>query len=1253
MNFFYPDNLPIVAHRERIITLLREYQVVVIAGETGSGKTTQLAKMVLEAFPERDMVIGCTQPRRIAASSVAARVAEELGSSGPLVGWKIRFTDTTSAATRIKFMTDGVLLAETRHDRLLSRYAAIIVDEAHERSLNIDFLLGYIKRLLPKRPDLKVIVTSATIDTEAFSRHFNMAPVLTIAGRSHPVTLRYLPAEEDEEGEKDESLDHCLKVVSDLHRREPHGDILVFLPTERDIREACQALEKLVPAAEVLPLYGRLPAGDQKRIFQPAGKVKIVVATNVAETSITVPGIRYVVDSGLARISQYNLRAKTIGLPITKISQASADQRKGRCGRVGPGLCVRLYSEQDYLDRPQYSRPELQRANLAAVILQMIALNLGNPEEFPFLDPPHRGAIREGYQLLGELGAISDQRRLTAIGRIMADLPIDPCIARIIIAARDNGCLREITVLAAVLAIQDPRIRPPDREKEADLAHKEFLHPQSDFITLLNIWDRFHHLEETAKSWSRLKKFCKTHYLSFQRMREWIDLHDQLRDILKRRDGFVENSVAATYEQIHKALLSGFLRNFACKKQDRLYQGAHNRDLMIFPGSHQFHKGGQWIVAASFLETSRLYALNVATIEVDWVEPIAGSLCKYSYNEPHWEKKTGRVVALETVTLFGLVLLSGRKVNFPERSPKNLGLARQIFIESALVQGEIGGDFPFFRHNQTLIARWREVEEKMRSRSVVADDQEFFRFYDEQLPANVYDRKSLTRSLRDKNLQAKLRMSEETVLKRRPDDMELVDFPPTLAIGSIIVRLSYHFEPGAEDDGLTFRLPMDLALTVSPAVFEWLVPGLLREKLTFLLKGLPKTLRKKLVPINETVLWLLDELSAGRGSLLAAIEAAILKRFKFLVQRADWPSDLPPHLQPRFVLYDDDDRELCSGRNLRQLLSAEDNHGRAEQETEASVSQSDRVAIDRWQGGEYRHWDFHGLPAAIPAHTRSGQIAGFLYPVLQARPDKGCLVIEFEKNPLRAESANHRGTLFLLQLQFAEEAKALRKFCGDIFSGPTAASFFLGKKTRKDIVDTLLPFVLVQMYGPLPASIPGEEEFQNRVAELRRRGFFRWGSQLCEDFAALARKRQTVSLALDKALPERGAGHAYLTAKRAEVLEHLTDIFPRDLPLELAPVDFAELDRGLSCLLIRIDRFLSHPAKDDGKAAPLAKHLERLRGVAKSGDELPAEARKELARYRAMVNDYRIALFAPELKTRQPISEKKLEAQWQLVMAGS
>ena len=532
MNFFYPDNLPITDHKDTIIDNIIRHQVVVIAGDTGSGKTTQLPKMCLEALADNDLLIGCTQPRRIAASTVANRVAEELGEAGDTVGYKIRFHDYTTPATKIKFMTDGVLLAETRQDRLLSRYGVIIVDEAHERSLNIDFLLGYLKQLLIKRKDLKVIITSATIDTAAFAKHFHNAPVIKVSGRTYPVTLRYHPPEEDVSGEKGGELEHCVQTVYELFTHETRGDILVFLPTERDIRDCCQLLEKKIPQAVVLPIFGRLPAGDQKRIFQNFNQVKIVVATNVAETSVTVPGIKYVVDSGLARISFYNVRAKTTSLPVSRISKASCDQRKGRCGRVAPGICIRLYAEEDYNDRPEYTLPEVKRSNLAEVILQMISLDLGDPEKFPFLDPPFNNAIREGYELLRELGAIDGHKKLTRRGRIMADLPIDPCIARIILEAKDNNCLREIKIISAALAIQDPRIRPADHEKEADMAHQQFGHPHSDFMVLLNIWNQFHQADDKTRSWSKLKKYCKTYFLSFQRMREWFDLHSQLSRII-------------------------------------------------------------------------------------------------------------------------------------------------------------------------------------------------------------------------------------------------------------------------------------------------------------------------------------------------------------------------------------------------------------------------------------------------------------------------------------------------------------------------------------------------------------------------------------------------------------------------------------------------------------------------------------------------------------------------------------------------
>ncbi|MBU0961352.1 MAG: ATP-dependent RNA helicase HrpA, partial [Proteobacteria bacterium] len=686
MQFDYPTELPIVFYRQSFLELFQKYQVIIVSGETGSGKTTQLPKFCLESFPDSTLLIGCTQPRRVAATSVASRVAEELKQHADLVGYKIRFHDKTSKDTRIKFMTDGVLLAETRQDPLLRRYNVIIIDEAHERSLNIDFLLGYLKKLLPRRPDLKLIITSATIDTKIFSRHFDNAPVLNVEGRSFPVEIRYQPPAETEEKDGFSYVEHCVEAIVQLHHREPSRDTLIFLPTEKDIRECCALLENRLSASLILPMFGKLQAADQQKIFRASKLTKIVVATNVAETSITVPGIRYVIDTGLARISQYNVRARTTSLPITRVSQASADQRKGRCGRVGPGICIRLYSEEDYLGRDQYTLPEIKRSNLAEVILQMIAMDLGSPLDFPFIEPPHSGAIRDGYALLNELCALDSENKLSKIGTLMARLPIDPPISRILIAARENNCVREIKIIAPALAIQDPRVRPADRESEADSAHKKFAHPQSDFLTLLNIWDLFHSVQDKVRSWNRLKKFCVSHFLSFQRMREWIDLHDQLASILNREKGFTENTAPASYQAIHKSLCTGFLRNIGLKKEKKLYQGAGNKELMVFPGSHQFHSSGKWIIAASFLETNRLYALTVANIDPEWLIETASHLYRRSWSNPRWQKKSGQVVADEKISLFGLILSADRMVNFGRTSQKNQEEARQIFIQHGLLE---------------------------------------------------------------------------------------------------------------------------------------------------------------------------------------------------------------------------------------------------------------------------------------------------------------------------------------------------------------------------------------------------------------------------------------------------------------------------------------------------------------------------------------------------------------------------------------
>ncbi|KJS01143.1 MAG: ATP-dependent helicase HrpA [Desulfobulbaceae bacterium BRH_c16a] len=1243
MNISYPDNLPILEHKDTIIETLRNHQLVVIAGDTGSGKTTQLPKMGLEAFPDNDLLIGCTQPRRIAATSVSARVAEELGSFGDRVGYKIRFHDYTTPTTKIKFMTDGVLLAETRQDRLLSRYGLLIIDEAHERSLNIDFLLGYIKQLLPRRPDLKVIITSATIDTQAFSKHFADAPVITIAGRSYPVTVRYCPPK-DETGEKESELDHCVKTVCELYDNERKGDILVFLPTERDIRECCLLLEKKIPDAVVLPLYGRLPTSDQRRIFQTFKQLKIVVATNVAETSVTVPGIRYVVDSGLARISQYNVRAKTTSLPITRISRASCDQRKGRCGRIGPGLCIRLYSEEEYHDRPGYTLPELQRANLAEVILQMISLNLGRPEKFPFIDPPYKNAIKEGYQLLRELGAINDTMHLTARGRIMADLPIDPCISRIIIEAKDNNCLKEMKIISAVLAIQDPRIRPLDHEKEADEAHKVFTHPQSDFMILLNIWNGFHDVQEKVISWSRLKKYCKSHFLSFQRMREWIDLHDQLDRILEKREGFVENSTGASYEQIHTALLAGFLRNIATKKQGKIYQGAHNRELMIFPGSHQSMKGGQWLVAASFIETSRLYALTVATIEPEWLERVAGHLCKFSWSNPHWQKKTGQVIADETVSLFGLIIETGRKVNFGRRSVKNIAEARDLFIQSALVLGEMNGTYSFLARNLALIKTWQEAEEKLRERTIIAEDQVFYDFYARRIPEDVYDQQTFNRFLRGKKNQTFLQMSDEDILKRRPGDKELLDYPPVMNVGRMQVRLEYHFEPGSEKDGVTFRLPVDAAASFAPGIFEWLVPGLLQEKLTFLLKALPKSIRKKLVPINETVNRLLDDMPDRNGSLYSAIEASILKHFKILIQRSDWTDTLPLHLQPRFLLFDDAGNEICAGRNVKELF-ASGQGDRVIKRVEPTLQKKGLEVVERWQGTEHAVWDFAGLPMTIPAFTQHGEVAGFLYPVLLVQPEKGKVKIDFGKNPKTAKELNIAGMVYLYRLQFPEQFKNLKKFCTTSFSGPSAVWLLDLGMTRKEAVDTLLDFFLVRIFGPL-SGIVSEETFIATVNRIKKEGLYALGRKMCEDVMILFRKRRTVHDTIRKIFSSGNKNRLGIPDKEQCFQNHLNDIFPVEMFSGTLPVDFGDIDRQLQSLALRLERFYANPGKDRHKEEQLIPHLDNLETLMAKKEEFSKEGLEAALLYREMINDYKIALFSPEIKTPRTVSVQKLHQQW-------
>ena len=1246
MQIHYPDSLPVTAHRREIIDLLATHQVIIVEGDTGSGKTTQIPKFCLESAGEDSRLIGCTQPRRIAAITVAARVSEELGADGGLVGYKIRFHDETGRDTRIKFMTDGVLLAETKADPQLRRYRTIIIDEAHERSLNIDFLLGYVRQLLPSRPDLRVIVTSATIDATAFSRHFGDAPIVRIAGRTYPVTVRYQPPEEDLIEEKDGYIEHAVRAISDLHHGEGPGDILAFLPTEKDIRHCCGLLGEQLKQAVVLPIFGRLQAADQKKIFQTFRQRKIVVATNVAETSITVPGIRYVVDTGLARISVYNARAKTIGLPVSKISRAACDQRKGRCGRIGPGVCVRLYSEEDYLGRPEYTLPEIQRSNLAEVILQMIALGLGNPASFPFIDPPHRSAIRDGYALLRELGAISDRNQLTAHGRIMAELPIDPCIARIIIEAAGNNCLREIKVIASALAIQDPRIRPAEKEKDADAAHKLFAHPHSDFLALLNIWNLFHEVQDKIKSWSRLKKFCAAHYLSFQRMREWLDLHEQLGRLIDRHGGFADNESDASYDSIHRSLASGFLRNIAMKKKDRLYQGAGNRELMIFPGSHQFLKGGQWIVAASFLETGRLYALTVATIEPEWLEGIAGQLCSYSWSNPHWQKKSGRVMAEERVSLFGLPILSGRRVDFGRRSTKNRAEAQAIFIESALLTGEIIGDYPFLRHNLQLVEQWQDAEHRLRKRDLLCDETTLRQFYLDRLPADVFDRSSLNKLLKSRRDQRFLMMTEDDVVRRRPEGRELADFPPTLAVGSYELPLSYHFEPGADSDGMTISIPVDLAGSLPVQPFEWLVPGLLKEKTAFLLKGLPKSLRKRLVPISTAIDSILDELANKKGAYLPALEAAILKLFRFSVQRSDWPSPLPAHLQLRFSIVDPAGREVAAGRDLALLASPAP--ASVSSPGTANLSAGDRQIMEHWQQKTITTWDFDCLPGSLTLQSPGHAVAGHLYPALIAAGN--AVGIGFEANPEKVRQLNDAGLLLLYRLQFADHCRSLKNFCTTALSGPSALWLISHYPTRREAVEGLLSFILREVFGPLDGTIPDREKFFATVARVRQEGLFGKGQELCGRVMALLRRRREVQEQLQRLVALDSRRTVFTPPRLQELQGLIAAILPAEFLDNMGSRTLEDCDRYLRSLQIRLERLHNNPAKDEAKAAQIRPHTARLEELANlRSPTMPEELVPLVDDYKVMVEEFRISLFSPEIKTRMAVSSKKLEQQWRAI----
>ncbi|MCE0491575.1 ATP-dependent RNA helicase HrpA [Pantoea sp. Mb-10] len=1014
----FPDNLPVSQKQQSIADAIRDNQVVIVAGETGSGKTTQLPKICLALGRGVKGLIGHTQPRRLAARTVANRIADELETSlGGTVGYKVRFNDQVSDTTQVKLMTDGILLAEIQQDRQLLQYDTLIIDEAHERSLNIDFLLGYLRELLPRRPDLKVIITSATIDPQRFSRHFNHAPVIEVSGRTYPVEVRYRPVVENAEDTDRDQLQAIFDAVDELGR-ESRGDILIFMSGEREIRDTADALNRRdLPHTEILPLYARLSNAEQNRVFQSHSGRRIVLATNVAETSLTVPGIKYVIDPGTARISRYSYRTKVQRLPIEPISQASANQRKGRCGRVSEGICIRLYSEEDFLSRPAFTDPEILRTNLASVILQMTALGLGDIGAFPFVEAPDKRNIQDGVRLLEELGAItlsdSGKYALTPSGRQLAQLPVDPRLARMVLEAQRFGCVREAMIITAALSIQDPRERPVEKQQASDEKHRRFADKDSDFLAFVNLW---HYLQEQQKALSgnQFRRQCKTDYLNYLRVREWQDIYTQLRQVV-RELGMPVNSEPAPYREVHCALLTGLLSHIGQKDAEKQeYTGARNTRFAIFPGSGLFKKPPKWTMVAELVETSRLWGRVAARIEPEWIEPLAQHLIKRSYSEPHWEKAQGAVMASEKVTLYGLPIVQARKVNYGKIDPT---LSRELFIRHALVEGDWQTRHAFFRNNLKLRSEVEDLEHKSRRRDILVDDETLFAFYDRRIGSEVvsaphFDSWWKQASKANPDL---LSFDKQMLIKHGAQQVSQLDYPNFWHQGNLKLKLSYQFEPGTDADGVTVHIPLPLLNQVEEQGFEWQIPGVRRELVIALIKSLPKPLRRNLVPAPNYAEAFLGRVEAMALPLLDALEREFRRMTGVTIDRDAWQWDqVPDHLKITFRIVDEHNRKLEEGKDLHLLKQ------RLKGKVQETLSQ---VADDGLEQSGLHIWSFGALPQSYEQKRGSYRVKA--WPALV--DEKDSVAIRLFDSEQEQQKMMWRGQRRLLLLNIPSPIKYLHE----------------------------------------------------------------------------------------------------------------------------------------------------------------------------------------------------------------------------------
>lgn len=1242
----YPEDLPVSARRDDIAAAIKANQVIIVCGETGSGKTTQLPKICLELGRGLEKMIGHTQPRRLAATSVAKRIAQELNTElGDWVGYQIRFNDKTGPNAAIKLMTDGILLAESQRDPLLRRYDTIIIDEAHERSLNIDFLLGFLRQLLPRRPDLKLIITSATIDADRFAQHFGLAgkpaPVIEVSGRLYPVDILYRPVCADEEpapGEaagkrtsSDEERDLIDAVVEGVDEcaRHGRGDILVFLPGEREIRETVEALRKHhPPGTEVLPLYARLSQAEQERIFHPEGSGRrVVLATNVAETSLTVPGIRYVVDSGLARVKRYSWRNKVEQLRIEPISQASANQRAGRCGRIGPGVCVRLYDEADFKQRAAFTDPEILRSSLASVILRMKALKLDDIEVFPFVDRPSGRAVADGYQQLQELGALDEQQTLTDTGRALARLPVDPRLARMILAARDQQCLTEILIIASALSVQDPRDRPMQEREASEAAHAKFGDDKSEFISYLKLWRWYGEQVEHKGSQRKLVALLRQNFLSPLRLREWRDVHSQLSGLVGEQ-GWRMNISEATYEQTHMALLSGLLGNIGLKSEESgTYQGAREIRFHIHPGSRLVRKAGRWIVAAELVETTRLYARCVARIDPVWLEKVGGHLLRRNWSDPRWDRKAGQVVANERATLYGLQVYNGRRVHFGRIDPAQ---ARELFIRQGLMTGEIDVSLPFLRENRKLILAIEKLEHQTRRPDILVDDSLIFAFYDQKIPADVYQSATLEKWHKglSKEESKALLLSRDALMRHDAAGITTEIFPRKVVWHGVEMALDYHFEPGSVRDGATLTVPLFALNQIDPLRCEWLVPGMLKEKVHLLLKSLPQKIRRHCVPLPDYAAgfyerWFDRAADPDRG-LLEAISADMWEQVKQRPARSDFkPETLPAHLFMNFKVVDEHGRMLSGGRNLDQLKAE---HGKQAQASFQQFAARDDQVAQALSHEQLTEWSFGPLPEIMEIRRKGQSFVG--YPALVDRQTH-CDLDVFD-DPAQARQRHRAGLRRLFRLGLREQVKFLEKNLPEL---TTMSMLYMSLGTQEELRNQIIDCALDQacLAEPWPSDQVAFElrrnEGKSRLGLLAQE-VGRLTKQILMEWSALQKK-------LPQAKPHAGA-YADLQAQQSRLMGKW---FLRDTPYQ----QLAHYPRYLKAAQVRIDKLRADPARDAklmAEMAPLVAQYQRA-AVALQGN-----ADAQLEAFRWLLEELRVALFAQELRTPMPVSVKRLQKAW-------